>query len=42
VGMISANQVCEPSKIHTIITDDSVDAEMVELFRKQGIQVVIV
>ncbi len=42
VGMISANQVCEPGKIHTIITDDSVDAEMVELFRAQGIQVVIV
>jgi DeoR family transcriptional regulator of aga operon len=40
--MISANKVCEPSQIHTIITDDSIDHELAELFRRQHIHVLIV
>jgi DeoR family transcriptional regulator of aga operon len=42
LGMISANKICEPSQIHTIITDDSVDPELADLFRRQHIQVLIV
>jgi DeoR family transcriptional regulator of aga operon len=42
LGMISTNKVCEPSQIHTIITDDSIDPELAEQFRSQNIQVLIV
>jgi DeoR family transcriptional regulator of aga operon len=42
IGMISANNVCTTSQIHTIITGDSVSPDLVELFRRQGIHIVIV
>jgi len=42
IGMIGTNKVCEPAQIHTIITDDSVDSELVEQFRRRHIQVLIV
>jgi DeoR family transcriptional regulator of aga operon len=42
LGMISTNKVCEPSQIHTIITDDSIDPELAEQFRRQHIHVLIV
>ena len=42
LGMISTNRVCEPSKIHTIITDDSVSPKLVELFERQQIHVICV
>jgi DeoR family transcriptional regulator, aga operon transcriptional repressor len=42
LGMISANNVCATSQIHTIITDDSVDPALAELFRQKQIRVVIV
>ncbi|HUZ96378.1 MAG TPA: DeoR/GlpR family DNA-binding transcription regulator [Edaphobacter sp.] len=42
LGMISTNKVCEPSQIHTIITDDSIDPEIAEQFRSQNIHVLIV
>jgi len=42
LGMISANKVCEPSQIHTIITDDSIDPELADLFRRQQIHMIIV
>jgi DeoR/GlpR family transcriptional regulator of sugar metabolism len=35
-------QVCPPSRIHTIITDDSVDPVLVEKFNLQGLRVVTV
>ncbi|HTF62053.1 MAG TPA: DeoR/GlpR family DNA-binding transcription regulator [Edaphobacter sp.] len=42
LGMISTNRVCEPSKIHTIITDDGVSPKLVELFERQQIHVICV
>jgi DeoR family transcriptional regulator, aga operon transcriptional repressor len=42
LGMISTNQVCASSQIHTIITDDSIDAELLELFKRQKVQVILV
>src|SRR5580658_394761 len=42
LGMISTNKVCEPSEIHTIITDDNVSPELVELFRSKNISVLCV
>jgi DeoR family transcriptional regulator of aga operon len=42
LGMISTNRFCEPSQIHTIITDDSIEPDLVELFLRQNIQVVCV
>jgi DeoR family transcriptional regulator, aga operon transcriptional repressor len=42
LGMISTNRVCEVSQIHTIITDNSVDPELVEQFRSKNIQVICV
>ena len=42
LGMISANSVCTTAQIHTIITDDSVSAELVEQFRQQQVRVVVV
>ena len=42
VGMISTNKVCDTTMIHTIITDDSVSAELVELFERKHVQVVLV
>ncbi len=42
LGMISTHKVCEASQIHTIITDDSVSPDLVSLFRKKEIQVVLV
>ena len=42
LGMISANNVCATSQIHTIITDNSVAPELAELFRKRQIRVLAV
>jgi DeoR family transcriptional regulator of aga operon len=42
LGMIGTNKVCEPAQIHTVITDDSVDPELVEQFRRRHIQVLVV
>jgi DeoR family transcriptional regulator of aga operon len=42
LGMISGNNVCATSQIHTIITDDSISPELVEVFRRQQVRVVIV
>jgi DeoR family transcriptional regulator of aga operon len=39
LGMISTNRVCESSQIHTIITDDNIDPDLVELFRSKHISV---
>ena len=42
LGMISTNKVCEPAQIHTIITDDNIDPELVESFRSKHINVLCV
>lgn len=42
LGMVSTNCVCSTRQIHTIITDDSVDPELVEAFRQQQVRVVVV
>lgn len=42
LGMVSSNSVCSTRQIHTIITDDSVDPELVEAFRQQQVRVVVV
>lgn len=42
LGMISTNKVCEPSQIHTIITDNNIDPELAEQFRSQHIHMIIV
>src|SRR5580698_8334999 len=42
LGMISTNKVCEPSQIHTIITDENIAPDLVELFRSKGIIVLCV
>jgi len=42
IGIITANNVCATSQIHTIITDDSVDPALAELFRQQNVRVVTV
>lgn len=42
LGMVSAVQVCEPSQIHTIITDNGVSPDLVTLFEKAGIHVLCV
>jgi len=42
IGIITANNVCATSQIHTIITDDSVDPNLAELFRQQNVRVVTV
>ena len=42
LGMFSTNKVCEPSQIHTIITDDSIEPKLLESFRRQNIHVVCV
>ncbi|WP_213807482.1 DeoR family transcriptional regulator [Granulicella sp. dw_53] len=42
LGMISTNKVCEPSQIHTIITDDNVAPELVKLFEQQNVHVLCV
>jgi DeoR family transcriptional regulator, aga operon transcriptional repressor len=39
LGMVSTNKVCEPSQIHTIITDDNIPPELIQLFERQNIQV---
>jgi DeoR family transcriptional regulator of aga operon len=39
VGMISAMQVCSPSQIHSIITDDGADLAILRQFEQQGIRV---
>jgi DeoR family transcriptional regulator of aga operon len=42
LGMISAMQVCAPSQIHTILTDDSADPELITLFRQRNVVVTTV
>jgi DeoR family transcriptional regulator of aga operon len=42
LGMISPHKVCEAAQIHMIITDDSVEPELVERFRREHIQVLCV
>jgi DeoR family transcriptional regulator, aga operon transcriptional repressor len=42
LGMISAVRVCEPSQIHTIITDNSVAPELVALFEKANVRMICV
>jgi DeoR family transcriptional regulator of aga operon len=42
LGMISTTNFCAPGQIHTIITDDSADPELVEIFRRQHIRVLVV
>jgi DeoR family transcriptional regulator of aga operon len=42
LGMISAMQVCRPGQIHTIITDDSAEQDVVDAFTRQGVKVVTV
>jgi len=42
LGMVSTNKVCESSQIHTIITDDNVPPELVQLFEHRNIQVLCV
>jgi DeoR family transcriptional regulator, aga operon transcriptional repressor len=42
LGMISTHQVCEVTQIHTIITDNSVDPDLADLFRSKNIQVICV
>jgi DeoR family transcriptional regulator of aga operon len=42
LGMISTNRVCEVGQLHTIITDNSVDPELVEQFRSKNVQVICV
>ena len=39
LGMISAMQVCSPSQIHSIITDDGADLAVLRQFEQQGIRV---
>lgn len=42
LGMVSATQVCAPSQIHTIISDDSADVAVIEAFRKQNVRMIMV
>jgi DeoR family transcriptional regulator of aga operon len=42
LGMVSTNKVCEPSQIHTIITDENIPPELVQLFERRNIQVLCV
>jgi len=42
LGMISAMRVCPPNQIHTIITDNSAEPEVVRMFERQGVCVVLV
>ncbi|NYF79630.1 DeoR family transcriptional regulator [Granulicella arctica] len=42
IGMISANNVCSTSQIHTIITDDSIEPELVDIFQRQQVRVLVV
>ena len=42
MGMTSSMQVCGSEKIHTILTDESADAVVIEAFVRQGVRVVTV
>jgi len=42
LGMVSASQVCPTSQIHTIISDESADAAVVEAFQRQNVRVITV
>ena len=42
LGATASVAVCATSQLHTIITDDSVDPELVEAFQKRKVQVLIV
>src|SRR6202789_947657 len=42
LGMFTPVQVCGTNELHTIITDDSVDPELVEAFQQRQVRVVIV
>jgi DeoR family transcriptional regulator of aga operon len=42
LGVVAPTRVCATSHLHTIITDDSVDPSLVDAFRQQQIQVVVV
>jgi DeoR family transcriptional regulator of aga operon len=41
LNMISAMQVCSPSQIDLIITDDGAEPEVLEAFRKQNIRILL-
>ncbi|MBB5060967.1 DeoR family transcriptional regulator of aga operon [Granulicella aggregans] len=42
IGMTSSMQVCGWEKIHTILTNDNADSEVIEAFIRQGVKVVMV
>ncbi len=42
LGITAANAVCETAQIHLIVTDDGVEAGVMEAFRAAGVQVVMV
>jgi len=42
MGMTSSMQVCGSDKIHTILTDDSADADVIASFERNGVRVVTV
>ncbi len=42
LGTFSSTRVCSTSQLHTIITDDSVDPELVKAFQRQKVQMMIV
>ena len=42
LGMFTSSNVCATNQLNTIITDDSVDPELVEAFQRQRIRVIVV
>src|SRR5580692_9802846 len=42
LGMFTATKVCATNQLNTIITDDSVDPELVEAFQRQQVRVIVV
>lgn len=42
LGITGANRVCETSQIHTIVTDESASASVVEAFQQRQVQVLLV
>ena len=42
LGIFTPVKVCATSDLHTIITDDSVDPDLVEAFQRKQVRVIIV
>jgi DeoR/GlpR family transcriptional regulator of sugar metabolism len=42
LGMFTSSNVCATNQLNTIITDDSVDPELVEAFQRRQVRVIVV